>query len=65
MKHIKDVITTNTSFLIWYFSADTVADGFIQLLNDEDKVGEAMTVSVHDGIGYHKFPEELQLWQII
>ncbi|XP_028400405.1 15-hydroxyprostaglandin dehydrogenase [NAD(+)]-like isoform X2 [Dendronephthya gigantea] len=40
-------------------SSDTVAEGFIQLLNDEEKVGEAMTISAQHGIGYHDFPANL------
>lgn len=54
--------TRNTFYLldlIFFSSAETVAEGFIQLLNDEDKVGEAMTISPRDGIGYHNFPAKL------
>lgn len=35
--------------------ADFVAEGFIQLLNDEDKVGETMRISMKNGIDYHTF----------
>lgn len=37
---------------------DDVAEGFIQLLNDEDKVGEAMKISIKNGIEYHTFPPD-------
>jgi hypothetical protein len=37
---------------------DVVAEGFIQLLNDEDKVGEAMRISMKNGIDYHTFPPD-------
>ncbi|XP_028402031.1 uncharacterized protein LOC114524972 [Dendronephthya gigantea] len=39
-------------------TVDVVAEGFIQLLNDVDKVGEAMRISVQNRIDYHKFSEE-------
>lgn len=39
-------------------TVDVVAEGFIQLLNDEDKVGEAMRISVQNRIDYHTFSEE-------
>ncbi|XP_028400418.1 15-hydroxyprostaglandin dehydrogenase [NAD(+)]-like [Dendronephthya gigantea] len=42
-----------------YVSSETVAEGFIKLLNDEEKVGEAMTISARNGIGYHDFPAKL------
>ncbi|CAB4044237.1 Hypothetical predicted protein, partial [Paramuricea clavata] len=39
-------------------TVDVVAEGFIQLLNDEDKVGEAMRISVQNRIDYHTFSEQ-------
>jgi hypothetical protein len=36
---------------------DVVAEGFIQLLNDEDKVGEAMRIA-NGRIAYHTFPSD-------
>ncbi|XP_028405588.1 15-hydroxyprostaglandin dehydrogenase [NAD(+)]-like [Dendronephthya gigantea] len=39
-------------------TVDDVAKGFIQLLNVEDKVGEAMRISFKNGIEYHTFPPD-------
>ncbi len=52
------VILFDISFTKFSNRVDVVAEGFIQLLNDEDKVGEAMRISVQNGIDYHTFPEQ-------
>ncbi|CAB4019774.1 15-hydroxyprostaglandin dehydrogenase [NAD(+)]-like, partial [Paramuricea clavata] len=39
-------------------TVDVVAKGFMQLLQDEEKVGEVMRITVKNGIDFHKFPEE-------
>lgn len=40
------------------FSVDIVGKGFIQLLEDENKVGEAMRITAQKGIDYHPFPSQ-------
>ena len=40
------------------FSTDVVAEGFLQLLQDEEKVGEAMRITSQKGIDYHPFSQE-------
>ena len=39
-------------------STDIVAKGFLQLLEDEEKVGEAMRITSQKGIDYHSFSPE-------
>lgn len=39
-------------------SVDLVAKGFMELLKDENKCGEAMRITVKNGIDYHTFPED-------
>ena len=39
-------------------SVDAVAQGFMELLQDEEKVGEVMRITVKNGIDYHKFSDE-------
>ena len=50
----------NIIFILVFFTCrvDVVAEGFIQLLNDEDKIGEAMRITVKNGIDYHSFPPD-------
>jgi hypothetical protein len=53
-----NVTLFDISFIKFSNRVDVVAEGFIQLLNDEDKVGEAMRISVQNGIDYHTFSEQ-------
>ena len=39
-------------------TVDIVSKGFMQLLHDEEKVGEVMRITVQNGIDFHTFPEE-------
>jgi hypothetical protein len=46
----------NSDYIL--FSTDVVAKGFLQLLEDEDKIGEAMRITFQKGIDYHPFSQE-------
>ena len=43
---------------MFYLRVDIVAKGFLQLLEDETKNGEAMRITTQNGIDYHIFSKE-------
>ena len=45
-------------YLMFYLRVDIVAKGFLQLLEDETKNGEAMRITTQNGIDYHIFSKE-------
>lgn len=43
---------------LFFVSVDVVAKGFLELLQDDEKAGEVMRITVKNGIDYHNFPKE-------